>query len=393
MSKKPHFFQNRVIGVLSIVLLPALLWLQARADGNGSSLVQIAAQGYLSNRESFPFLKCEYTIRAGYCTRIEDALAGKFRTEAESRVRWLVDGKKVLYEEKLTEGDVKKSLFIAGANQASSVGALLAPWGQLSDGSYALTYASPLNSANIVGPDNPRMGIQHTPFSFNMMGPDERLNPGRILSECSKGDYHCQPPEPVQVRGEDALRFRVQQVKDGKRVPYFDYYLLPEKGFLPARLSLLDPQNGKEIARGVLIRSQRCSRDRWFPMQTRTLVGVGTSRILVRELTVTKLDVDRRPPSQAFRLSLPSGTVISDAFEAGGWYEVKARRSVGLNELSTIHKQCLEIAKEKRAKGTGAHAGLASYLGASMAVAALLLAICCGYTFWRRRRLLAVTGP
>ena len=181
-----------------------------------------AAEGYSANRKAFGFLRCRFRLIEGKAATREDALAGRVIEPIRSEVLWLVDDSGNTRYERLCDPKVyeagleragraiaRQSVGGPAGGAAKGAGGFLGSFclpcrneRVLRYGGFALSYGDVIKAANVFTKGQRQPGIDLNPFSMNMMGQDEYLNPGRLLHGAIEG------PIGRAFRGEEDDRQR-----------------------------------------------------------------------------------------------------------------------------------------------------------------------------------------
>lgn len=322
---------------------------QAPHGAEVDALVRAAIQGYLHNRESFPYFRCEYTVTDGKANSVADALAGKLTNPITTKRLWIVNGRKVLHRVEadpvIFEPALQKALDSVGPKKSGkskvSVPTLSSEF--LSSGENQLDYIPSMKGATVFAPDHPHGGVGDlTPFGMGLMGAGEKLNPGYLLQLCEKpgGSYQARGLEEIDGKPVVTVTFRPPD-----STAYTRHSFDLSRGYLPFRIGLHHNQTNKLLAQAYLTDVREFRKDRWFPERSVRVVG-SEAPLSVSVIQVVKLDVEKRPTDQDFVLDLPAGTEINSATDPSAFFRLKQKEQIGLAQLSTLVEMC------KRAKTT-----------------------------------------
>lgn len=331
------------------------------SDGGNRDQVELKAiaNGCLNHRESFPAITCKFTYLQGTANGLDVAIRGQpgdIKPSTTSSMRWLVDKQSALLELR-----ADPSIWKEAQSQAEKAGAPIsvpvASQTILTSGSFTLNYYGDWESANISGLDHPtHRKIRLTPFSIGLMGDNEALNPGNMLSECVRGKMTC---ESIATENLDGHRIVVVQASFGRpeKPMRMKYWLDPDRGFLPIRSIIIGSQ-GKELERGYWTDIRKCSGGRWFPWRGVhiTTFGVvdpdkGSGPLRVEEIRVNSLDVDKSPARTSFQVVLPKGiTAVDPEVQGAVTDRLTEDETVGLDDLAKLHKRCLDMAEIRQAR-------------------------------------------
>jgi hypothetical protein len=367
------------------------------SDGERPALkdLKVLADGCLSNRESFPSISCRFTQIHGTVDRIEVAVGGQsqdIHISATSKMRWIVDKQSVLIEQIADPAILAEAQAKADKEGSTKLCVPVVSQAILTNGSLRLYYLQPLTGASISGPDHKPSGeIRDTPFAMGLMGANEELSPGNMLTDCVRGKKTCDSVTTENVDGHAVVVVVMGPIgKQGR----MKYWLDPERGFLPVRSSFFG-DNGKELARAYWTDIRKCSGDRWFPWRAVKISDPmkSTGPLEVDEIRVVTLDVDKPPTRESFRLVLPKRTLVYDPnIPLAILDHLKEDEEVGLDDLPKLHQGCLDMAPIRwasRAKWKAEQEGTAKWrfgviTGISAGVLGVIAAV--RWRYMRRRR-------
>ncbi len=313
---------------------------QAQVD----SLARVA-NGYLRNREAFPFFSCRFRCTVGQAASFDEALAkGPTIHRLSAECVWRVDGPSYLFERRVDAAALaamKKSLAETsptkiGGNEYRLAGIPLDGVGLLTDGKRMLR-SSPQFVVNLMGPNRidelvDGLGPDLTPWP---MGTSLRSNPGRWIVEGRYGPFRFEGM--VEVDGRDCLRVGVDRENGTRKEYLFD----ATRGFLVTRHDTRYA-NGSGWAMRVLD-ARESSDGRWFPTRVVTVTTQADGTVKkVTEIVVTELDADARPPAADFALELPSGIQVVHVDNLRSAFRLAKAETIGLDDLEKLHARCQE---------------------------------------------------
>ncbi len=322
----------------------------------------------MANREAFENLECEFLVKVGRSPNQQKALEGVFSTEPlVTFCRWVVDKYKVLFIERADPAIVEQARAKAEKEQAAdktgnvSFTAPAASWGNLADKDLRLSFGYDFRFGMIhrPRPGRPSDGVRVSPFCLGTMAMDDTAGIARHLKAILTGVTDCNKCEQISHEGKDYIL--IDSTKTGASPPCrIVHWLSPEKGFLPIYVE------ERYIGMDLVIRSfwpdiQKVSRDRWFPFRG-VVVDEQSDQPEVRlqEVVVTRLEVDKRPPREAFFLDLPVGGRITEV-DHDGSFTLKEARRVYSEDLPGIYDHCMAIAALRAAlQNQGGFPGYAS---------------------------------
>jgi hypothetical protein len=314
-------------------------------DKRDHTEVKALASGCLSHRESFPSITCKFTYVQGTADAITVAIRGQpgdIHTTTTSAMRWLVDKQSVLLEHAADPAIWKEAEAKARPVRAPITVPVLSQ-SILTNGSYRLDYFQDWKGASIFGHDGPSpLRIRLTPFDMGVMGDNEALSPGNLLTECVRGNLTCQSITTEPINGHEILIVEILHPKQTR----IKYWLDPERGFLPIQRSSFG-STGREIARAYWTDIRKCSGNRWFPWRAVRIddPNKGGGPFRVEEIRVNSLDVDTPPARASFRVTIPKGIQLHAPNTQFAVCEPSTDdEAVGLDDLAKLHKRCLDIA-------------------------------------------------
>jgi hypothetical protein len=352
---------------------------------------KVIAEGYLANREAFPFLTCRFTLWQCKAKSVEDAVSGKFteRRHLED-VLWIVKGAKVRYEEACDPGLIQEAFNKAGPDPKSGKILASAPCGdqkRLSDGSKQLNYQPTAKGLTVSATGRAGGRIDWTPFSLGLMGADDLLNPGRLLAFCAKGKGSCRHYGMEKRADTEAVCVGWGYNPENQDKESMRFFLDPQRGFLPLEIRHIT-DTGQIRDRGFWMEIRRCSKDRWFPVKGVAMSGPREEMFNVTELQVTELDVDTLPPDDDFRLQVTKGTQIA-VTEEDIFFILDSDSSLGLKDLPSLIERSQTATKKRQEAEVAAVANTSSFgplaraLVVAGAIGAIGLALC--LLAWRSR--------
>lgn len=374
---------------LQAAVQTAFLWGETGCADEDRSALGVLREGYLANRESFPFIDCRFQFVRTEARTISDCLAGRFiGKRVIQRGHWLVNGPEQRYElvceaavtkamEKRLEEEAKKRRGARSDRAGISVPLECADHLYLtSRDSYSMSYGPLLSGANIFpkGVED-GWGIRITPFSMDAMGPNESANPARYLKDCLDGRFVGRYLGTQQVNG---VAVMMAAVGTSKEIMAETFGFDPARGFLPVYFSRRDPKTGKRHSEVHVTNAKRCSQNRWFPMRS-VVVNDPDSKapFKVEEIAVTHLDVDAEPARERFFLDLPAGAQVNVPGEPA-WRNLRKPERVNARDIARVYNECVEAGKAYAAKVGNAEAGKGrarSFTGISWTALGLTLSI------------------
>jgi hypothetical protein len=314
-----------------------------------------AIVGFASNHRSFKYYSCRYTITAAKANTLEDARNGKWFDQSTFKFRYIVDQGNELFE---SEGEpppsreemqrrVEATLAEHPERKDGVIGVPMGAFNRhssLSNGQRRIGHTAYMNVVNLFSSESPGSPPKPIPFGFPIAGhPSRWYGPDGLIS---KPDEYV--PEFVGLQafeGKNVVAARFTSMQYGI---VRQFYLDPSQGYLPVYSSCSDPKY-EELApyikslklpqmQGYLISSKKCSKDRYFPERVLlvwTPVKEGNHWNL-RELKITELETDKRPPIEDFTLQVADGTQICSDLSTKRLVILKQRESINVRDIDNL---------------------------------------------------------
>lgn len=334
--------ERHVFFFLCVILPNHLAMAQNPPNAENETLTRAAIQGYLNNRESFPFLRCRYTETVANAYSFEDCLAGKFTNAVVSSRLLLIDGKKIFHREEFDQKRVSGGTWTSTRrldNGAIMTTTPSSSSGYLADGKLRFRYSPAMQAANVITPETSFTGICVT--LLNLGDPSEvfAFGPDYLLRESDAGKYRFWPEGNQTIDGKLMIKAGFGNAS-GQRMQ--DWYFDPEKGFLPYRIIIYDVKQDRVYGQLCLVRARKLSNNRWFPEQSVniTLPRRTDGPFSVRETKVVELDVDHRPDRSEFTLEVPAGTQVVDPAHRQFAFRLRQQEKVNVDDISTLAEMC-----------------------------------------------------
>jgi len=374
------------------------------SEGRGSAPVSEAealrlktiAEGFMTNRQSFPFLTCRFEVSQGAAGSLKEALdSGPSKDVVKAECIWIRDGSKERYE--LNRPVDREKLM--GSVKGEGVPLTLGPHKRVGEGSLVLATNGVLLSGAAYSPDLPPPDLIDTPLDmFGEMGSDGSLHPGRLIPRFLESPEvgTVWPAEAVSLEGQDLLKVVFEASKT--RITFF---LAPRQGYLPVQMWVGD-RDGSVHRKGFITKVRACSSGRWFPERIVLIDGDAkdpTKPCYAREIKVTELDVDRRPADAQFAIEVPAGTQLWDGIDSYSLITLPQTTRFHYSELSGLLAEMRRQAPIRRAREgqIGEPTGPArSRRLVVIGGAALLAVVLGGVVLWRiraRRRHSSAPSP
>ena len=357
--------------ILAIVMTPLLALAELNCPEDQRESLKAIGEGYLGNREAFTYFRCEFTFTEGMAATVEDGLAGKLTDAVVSRGVWVVDGDTFRYELSCPDEILQKAfdgpkLALESPENRSSkfYGVKLPcdPHGFVTNGKIQLRHGPTIHSANIRSADIPLPGITITPFSVGVMGENDELNPGALLTQGGDGSYaFAWLPASSESDGEaELLTVAFGWGPDEHGPMRRSMQLDPQKGFLPVHCETffkpeddLVAQYGARVSILSYPRIRSVSNGRWFPERSIMLEYPDRDQPHRTQIVEVKLlEADQRPAASEFEISIPRGTAVADPSDLRSGFKLQSTRRVGPDDLDDLLAETHGVLK-RRIEGEG----------------------------------------
>jgi hypothetical protein len=366
--------QRRATLVFFVVLSAAPCPTRAQTQQKGGARpveFGVAAEGYLSNRESFDSFTCKFTVTTAKAQSVQNALDGVFIDAVVSEGLWVVDKDRVKYELVGDPNLLTKAL--SAPRIGNKIGLPFDSEGYLTDGKIQMRHAPEINCANVRPPGVAGPGIKLTPFGMGIMGEGDVVNPGRVLRDCADGKVFGRYDGSKLIDGIEALAFSRGEGEDYR----LEYQLNPKQGFNPIRITGESP-GSDQLDYRAFVTYRACTGERWFP--ERSVVVWNPDRkdppFRIREIKLNEINLGK-PPADSFYLDMTKGTQVSDPTSQGGYYYLDKPERITLNDLQAAYDRC----KAKAAGGPAQPAAVRN-IGWIWAINAGILAVMAGIAVW-----------
>lgn len=336
-----------VMGAILVCSVAPLVRPSLGFDGNvsdGIEELQIAADGYLHNRESFRYIHCKYRIRFGTADTAEAA-----QTRGPAVVEVVLNGT-------WTVRDESTSLVLANLDKADTAAPGSSSWSicdnrHLTDGKLHLAFYGPMNGGSIMPVESAVDGIDGTPFDLWCMGKNEEANPGRLIQLILAQPRNKRTTALEIIETKPFLRFGTRPL-DFPGQQQIEYVLDPKRGYaLVDRILTSRHTDAPEasIDRVKVTDLRECSSRRWFPMRAVQFEKYpATGKFQVREFLVDELDVETRPTDSMLAIELPKAALINDLRSGGSQIELAEPWTIDVGTLGKIYQKTQDAVKITR---------------------------------------------
>jgi hypothetical protein len=340
-------------------------------------------QGYLLNRDAFPFATCRFKIAESEAKSEEAALRGEYSaaTLVQEGV-WVRHGRKERFRvacdpailARIRKGDRSVSLSIVVDDY-------------LSDGTYAVRGAEEAGIANFALPGGRRVKPSDNPFNWFGNNYDQWLTTLLAQSASAKVNGWVTWEDRELV----SLTYRkTNYPREDKAC--FD----PKQGYLP----IVERSRGEEMeAITYLTRVKALPGERWFPERWVFIQHfMPIHEFRVRTLEVVSLDVTTPPPDSAFDFPLDGYVQLVDTDRASSAYHPEQGERIEVGKMRAVADKlnAMVDARSQRAHadGPGADADAQSpsqqparhwWLIGNVVIALILIGGGLARVLWRRR--------
>ena len=256
----------------------------APADDAGTSDLRVVSEGYRRNRDSFPFVSCDYVIsryhpNGSHANLSPDVLAHP--VEKATGI-WLVNRRMI--RSQLTDSEGRPPSHFTNTKY-------------LIDGDLCISYCG--HFAELFTADTPfDVRSNETPFDCVGFTPSPQVfTPSAVISNYladPKGNGTIQSISVSKPAGENDRIFTIQVDEPEPKGGRVIYKVDAEKGFLPIEMLFYNKRGLS--AKLSLSDIRKCSGGRYFPMRSQTVAypkpGDMSHIAYVVNLLVTTLDVD-----------------------------------------------------------------------------------------------------
>jgi hypothetical protein len=283
------------------------------AQVESESHLKNIAEGYRANRESFTFFTCQFTARFGEAASQDEAWKdGVTRVREAAEGTWIVDQAKCLFEMRRSED----SQVIPAIGDAAGFGVGLSPTSILDNGSIAVKYDLLLGAGGVLSREVGVARPEDTPWDCipYTLSSDGRGHPAGFVENWMMGGERVEF-EDERILDGVKLASLVVKFQGGYRMRML---VDPDRGNLPiqstvSRISAAGEETTSTVGRITHVR--RCSHNRWFPERCVIAWLDAPGTVTVKELRVTRLEVDTRPSRNTFRLTIPAGIRLHDGLQ------------------------------------------------------------------------------
>lgn len=348
---------------LAASITPADRRAYASDEPRTGEILAAVAEGYLENREAFDSFFCKFRVTVGYAASMRDAIErGALEDAASAEGTWVVDSGSTRYELDLDDEVYARRFKRMEETGANSMSVPFPDMKFVAKGPLQLSYSASIGVAT-VGARDPKRGPMITPIDMGIMGFDEQWNPAERIRHALREGATCKLLTPAEGRHAGMIVVEVAKASrranakpKGTMILTFD----PRRGYFPVEISLC--AEGRPPHTSIFVTKLReCRNNRWFPERSVEIDRSGDGpRCAVREIVVTRLELDRPISIDELAVGIPSGVAINDGktngsqFVAGNDFQVNPSRLEAI--LALTKKATIEYRKQQEEESNSANA-------------------------------------
>jgi hypothetical protein len=305
------------------------------------------ADAYLSNRESFQTLACDFVMSVGWADDIAAARAGRLREAVSGQGRWRVSGEKVRLGITCDPAVVQRAKKAAGHEGAWSVP--LASEAFISDGQRQVVFGSDVGMGNVFPPEQQSRGVSgFMPYDIRvrLRTSGEAQSPAFLIKDTLAKRGYVAVTDKQTESGDPVVSIQVGESAD-HLLAAFD--LDPKRGYIP--ISFRDYGNdGKTVTQELLTTDIRQSANgRWFPYRSVCFTPMPKAPFWARTCTVEKLGL-QAPPEREFEIEMQKGSELLNTLDPYSRIFIEKTGCYGPDQIKGLLERTYQAAKENRAK-------------------------------------------
>jgi len=308
------------------------------------------ADAYLSNRESFQTLACDFVITVGWADDMAAAKAGRLREAVNGQGRWRVSGEKVRLDVTCDPAVVQRAKKAAGPDGLWSVP--LASEAFLSDGQRQVVFGSDVGIGNVFPPEQQSRGVSgYMPYDIRarLRTGGESQSPAFFIKDTLAKRGYVAISDSQTESGDPVVGIKVGESADQLSAA-FD--LDPKRGYIP--ISFRDYGNdGKTVVQQFLTTDIRqAANGRWFPYRSICFTPrVVNGRYWTRTCTVERLDL-QAPPEREFEIEMKKGSELLNTLDPYSRIFIEKTGRYGPDQIKGLLDRTYQAASEARARHT-----------------------------------------
>ena len=303
------------------------------------------ADAYLSNRESFQTLACDFVVAIGQADDIAAAKAGRLRDAVSGQGHWRVSGEKVRLDITCDPAVVERAKKAAGPGGPWSVP--LASQAFISDGQRQVVFSSDVGTGNVFPPERQSRGVSgFLPYDIRVRGPGEPPSPAFYIKDTLARRGYAAITDTQTESGDPIVSIKVGESANHLSAA-FD--LDPRRGYIP--ISFRDYGNdGKTVTQELLTTDIRQSANgRWFPYRSVCFTPMPKAPFWARTCTVEKLGL-QAPPEREFEIEMQKGSELLNTLDPYSRIFIEKTGCYGPDQIKGLLERTYQAAKENRAK-------------------------------------------
>jgi hypothetical protein len=308
------------------------------------------ADAYLSNRESFQTLACDFVITVGWADDIAAAKAGRLREAVSGQGRWRLSGEKVRLDITCDPAVVERAKQAAGRNGPWSTA--LASEAFISDGQRQVVFGSDAGAGNVFPPEQQSRGVSgYLPYDIRvrLRTGGEAPSPAFFIKDTLAKRGYVAISDKQTESGEPVVSIKVGESADQLSAA-FD--LDPKRGYIP--ISFSDYGNdGKTVVQELLTTDIRqAANGCWFPYRSVCFTPLAfNGRYWTRTCTVERLDL-QAPPEREFEIEMRKGSALSNTLDPYSSIFIEKTGRYGPDQIKGLLERTYQAAAEAHARHT-----------------------------------------
>ncbi len=309
-------------------------------QSDSDRLLQVEANAYRANFESFEFVTCRYTITSGFADSLDDAIAKRLKPDSsKATAAYFKDGNvskfqieedaktKALLDNPPTPGKLTK---LGGMNAGPIVPFMTKSC--LINQYDGLAYNPRVRSANVYDGQGTRAKSIDAGFILAPLEVNCTYDFAGLVDQTIRKEIKCQagPGKDNQLQSTFTLA----------RDPVVTYTTHSRRGSVPTRIEMRYAEGVDGVLVVVVPDIIPCTNRRWFPKRIVTFVKENPAQTpcLVHDYQVIDFDADKRPPREALTIELPAGTVVCQLTDPQKLFATRQLERVGADDLARIRQ-------------------------------------------------------
>jgi hypothetical protein len=305
------------------------------------------ADAYLSNRESFQTLACDFVVAIGQADDIAAAKAGRLRDAVSGQGHWRVSGEKVRLDITCDPAVVERAKKAAGPGGPWSVP--LASQAFISDGQRQVVFSSDVGMGNVFPPERQSRGVSgFLPYDIRVRGPGEPPSPAFYIKDTLARRGYAAITDTQTESGDPIVSIKVGESANHLSAA-FD--LDPRRGYIP--ISFRDYGNdGKKITQELFTTDIRqVANGHWFPYRSVCITPGAAEPLPAWTCKVEKLDL-QAPPEREFEIQMQKGSELLNTVDPYSRIFIEKTGRYGPDQIKGLLERTYQAAAEAHARHT-----------------------------------------